>query len=99
MRKVRQGFLPLSGLVPFGHPRRIRVISMKYPKLTAAIDKFLAKQVSTYGAELVEFAIASLTPPIELPASSPEGAKEKLPPIPVTKELVLSEQTEVRNGN
>jgi hypothetical protein len=71
---------------------------VKYPKLAAAIDEFLAKQVGTYGADLVDFAIASLTPPVELPASSPEGAKEKLPPIPVTKELVLSEQTEVREA-
>jgi len=95
VRKVRQGFLPLSGLVPFGHPRRIRVISMKYPKLTAALDELLSKQVRESGEDLIMYAIAKLSEP----ASSPEGAEEKLPPIPVTKELVLSEQTEVRNGN
>jgi len=68
---------------------------MKYPKLAAAIDEFLAKVVEENGETLVELAFMKLAET----ASSPEGAKEKLPPIPVTKELVLSEQTEVRNGN
>ena len=89
MRKVRQGFLPLSGLVPAEHPRRIPVKRMKYPKLAAAIDEFLAKQVRENGEDLITFAIASLTKGSEI-------APEKAVAIPVTKELVLSEQTEVR---
>jgi hypothetical protein len=68
---------------------------MKYPKLAAAIDEFLAKQVKENGADLIMYAITKLSEP----ASSPEGAREKPVAIPVTKELVLSEQTEVRNGN
>jgi len=65
---------------------------MKYPKLTAAIDEFLAKQVRENGEDLITFAIASLVKESEI-------VPEKAVPIPVTKELVLSEQTEVRNGN
>ena len=67
---------------------------MKYPKLAAALDELLSKQVRESGEDLIMYAIAKLSEP----ASSPEGAKEKLPPIPVTKELVLSEQTEVREA-
>ena len=54
---------------------------MKYPKLAAAIDEMLAKQVEEYGETVVAFAIASLSKPFEIPP-------EKLPPIPVTKEVV-----------
>jgi hypothetical protein len=69
---------------------------MKYPKLAAAIDDFLAKAVQENGELLVELALTKLAEA----ASSTEGAtKEHLPAIPVTKELVLSEQTEVRNGD
>jgi hypothetical protein len=68
---------------------------MKYPKLTAAIDDELSSFVSENGIE----GLFGLLMSLRQPASSPEGAKEKLPPIPVTKELVLSEQTEVRNGD
>ena len=62
---------------------------MKYPKLTAAIDEFLAKQVRENGEDLIAFALASLTEPVP----------EKPVAIPITKELVLSEQTEVRNAD
>jgi len=68
---------------------------MKYPKLTAAIDDELSSFVSENGIE----GLFGLLMSLRQSASSPEGAKEKLPPIPVTKELVLSEQTEVRNGD
>jgi hypothetical protein len=67
----------------------LRVERLKYPKLAAAIDDMLAKQVAEYGETVVAWAIASLSKPVE----------EKPVAIPVTKELVLSEQTEVRNGD
>ena len=79
-----------------GLPGHVRVsslrVSMKYPKLAAAIDEFLAKQVRENGEDLITFAIASLTKGSEI-------VSEKAVAIPVTKELVLSEQTEVRNGD
>ena len=62
---------------------------MKYPKLTAAIDDELSKFVSENGVEGLFGLLMSLRQP----------AEENLPPIPVTKELVLSEQTEVRNAD
>jgi len=72
---------------------------VKYPKLAAAIDEMLANLVRDNGESLVELALTYAMKEGPVPASSPEGAKEKPPPIPVTKELVLSEQTEVRNGD
>lgn len=60
---------------------------MKYPKLAAAIDDELSKFVSENGIEGLFGLIMSLRQP----------AEEKLPDIPVTKELVLSHQEEVRN--
>jgi hypothetical protein len=71
---------------------------VKYPKLAAAIDEILSKAVKEHGEDALEAAVAFVMTAAE-PASSPEGAKEKPVAIPVTKELVLSEQTEVRNGN
>jgi hypothetical protein len=44
------------------------------------------------GEDLIMYAIASLS-------RAAEPAPEKPVAIPVTKELVLSEQTEVRNGD
>jgi hypothetical protein len=74
----------------------LRVERLKYPKLAAALDELLAKQVRESGEDLIMYAIAKLCEP----ASSPEGAvDEKLPSIPVTKELILSEQTEVRDAD
>jgi hypothetical protein len=60
---------------------------VKYPKLAAALDELLAKQVHENGEDLIMYAIAKLTEPVP----------EKPVAIPVTKELVLSEQTEVRD--
>ena len=62
---------------------------MKYPKLAAAIDDELSSFVSENGIEGLFGLLMSLRQP----------AEEKLPPIPVTKELILSEQSEVRNGD
>jgi len=62
---------------------------VKYPKLAAAIDEFLAKVVAEHAEDSLMGLIAMATQPVD----------EKLPAIPVTKELILSEQTEVRNGN
>ena len=53
---------------------------MAYPKLIAAIDDFLAKQVAENGEGLVALLIEKLTEP----ASSPEGVAEKSVPIPVS---------------
>ena len=47
---------------------------MKYPKLTAAIDEFLAKQVRENGEDLITFAIASLS-------KEPEIVPEKVTPV------------------
>jgi hypothetical protein len=56
---------------------------VKYPKLAAAIDEMLAKQVAEYGETVVAWAIASLSKPVE-------AVPEKLPPVPVTKEEVVN---------
>jgi hypothetical protein len=40
---------------------------VKYPKLAAAIDEFLAKQVKERGEDLIEFAIATLAEPVPEP--------------------------------
>ena len=71
---------------------------MKYPKLAAAIDEILSKAVKEHGEDALEAAVAFVMTAAES-ASSPEGAREKPVAIPVTKELVHSEQTEVRNGD
>ena len=60
---------------------------MKYPKLAAALDDLLAKQVRESGEDLIMYAIAKLSEPVS----------EKQVDIPVTKELVLSHQEEVRD--
>jgi hypothetical protein len=64
------------------------VIPVKYPKLAAALDDLLSKQVRENGEDLIMYAIAKLTEPVP----------EKPVAIPVTKELILSEQTEVRDA-
>lgn len=65
---------------------------MKYPKLAAAIDEFLAKVVKEHAEDALEFVLASaMTEQIYPP--------EKLPDIPVMKEIVLSHQEEVRDGD
>jgi hypothetical protein len=65
------------------------VIPVKYPKLAAALDDLLSRQVRENGEDLIMYALAKLAEPVE----------EKKVDISVTKELVLSEQTEVRDGD
>jgi hypothetical protein len=65
---------------------------MKYPKLAAAVDDLLAKIVKEQGEDTLNLAVGWFLAQKETPP-------EKLVAIPVTKELVLSEQTEVRNGD
>jgi len=56
---------------------------MKYPKLAAALDELLSKQVRENGEDLITIAIASLSKPIEvveeksvaIPVSTGEEAK------------------------
>jgi hypothetical protein len=62
---------------------------VKYPKLAAAIDEALADLVKEYGEEGLMTLMQMMMQP----------AEEKLPPIPVTKELVLSHQEEVRDAD
>ena len=76
-------------------PPLFHVISMKYPKLAAAIDEALADLVHKHGEEAITWLLELATVTGKIDGAPPEV----LPPIPVTKELVLSEQTEVRNGN
>ena len=64
---------------------------MKYPKLAAAVDELLSKIVKEQGEDTLNAAIAWCL-------AAREPVPQKLVPIPVTKELVLSEQTEVRNA-
>ena len=65
---------------------------MKYPKLAAAVDDLLARMVDEQGEDLVEMAICWCL-------ASKEPVPEKPVAIPITKELVLSEQTEVRDAD
>ena len=65
---------------------------MKYPKLAAAIDDLLSKLVKEQGEDTLNLAVGWFL------------AQKEAPPlvqvdIPVTKELILSEQTEVRNAD
>jgi len=62
------------------------------PKSTAAIDELFSRLVRKHGEDAVEAAIAFLLTATEPPPEKPVA-------IPVTKELVLSEQTEVRNAD
>ena len=66
-----------------------RVISVKYPKLAAALDDLLARFVTDHAEDAVmAFLVSQSEPAIIVPVD-----------IPVTKELVLSHQEEVRNGD
>ena len=64
---------------------------MKYPKLAAAIDELLSKLVKEQGEDTLNAAVAWCL-------AAREPVPEKQVDIPVTKELILSEQTEVRDG-
>ena len=55
---------------------------MKYPKLSAAIDDMLSKLVRDNGEATILALIEMASKPVEVPP-------EKLPPIPVTKEVIL----------
>jgi hypothetical protein len=65
---------------------------VKYPKLAAAIDETLANLVSKHGEEAAWFLIE-----LAQGVGKIDGAPNEV--LPVTKELILSEQTEVRNGD
>ena len=55
-------------------PAALHLISMKYPKLAAAIDEMLAKNVREYGQDFVEMLLATANvepPPVE-PKKEPE---------------------------
>ncbi len=60
---------------------------MKYPKIEAAVDDAVATFIKNNGGILIELLLESVIRPFP----------ENLPDIPVTKEVVLSEQTEVRD--
>ncbi len=62
---------------------------MKYPKIEAAVDDAVAAFIKNNGGSLIELLLESVIRPVP----------EHLPDIPVTKELILSEQTEVRNAD
>jgi hypothetical protein len=65
---------------------------MKYPKLAAAIDDLLSKMVREQGEDSLRMAVAWCM-------AAKEATEVKPVAIPVTKEIVLSSQTEVRNGD
>ena len=55
---------------------------MKYPKLSAAIDEFLAKVVKEHAEDSLMMLVGMANAP-------PEPVPEKLPPIPTTKEELI----------
>lgn len=69
---------------------------MKYPKLAAAIDELLAREVAKNGEGILEFLVSLANVEQIYP---PEPVVEKKVDIPVTKELVISHQEEVRHGD
>ena len=62
---------------------------MKYPKLAAALDDLLAQFVRDHAEDAVMAFLASQSEPATIVPVD----------IPVTKEHVLSEQTELRYGD
>lgn len=58
---------------------------MKYPKLSAAIDELLSKMVKEQGEDLLTMAVVWATAAKDAKLAPVE---EKLPPIPVTKEVL-----------
>jgi len=72
---------------------------VKYPKLTAAIDDTLSALVREHGEEAITFLLELATTVGKIDGAPDEVLPLKHAPIPVTKELVLSEQTEVRDAD
>ena len=63
---------------------------MKYPKLSAAIDDTLAKLVKDHGEDAITMLLEMATTVGKIDGA-PDAVlplHEKLPPIPVTKEVV-----------